>query len=401
MEIIRSSIFSAATVAALVTAIFAYRNSKNSNELMHITAERREWRRDLRGIAEKVNASMTASELYANLIPLRVRINPLYTSTDSTKIDEENPAIIDCWLWERINLLEKSDDVNESELLEIKKEIIILLEALLKYDWERSKKEVKGDSFKKIATILTGIGIMSLLVGMIIGLPKLITLGEMENPLKIIINQVFAGEFIVVTAILALLLLMIAILHDWSREEAEQELVSKNNDMKTLIKIVRVISLIGMVAMIGMIVMMIATMMGITVATMIGSMIATMNGSMIATMNGSMIATMMGITVATMIGSMVAIIIGVLFAIRAKNVTIQLLASVLIIMATTASVYLISFKPEVVGIQSLLLLTISFACLVLTLYYDKKSEQLRVEQLKVIHKTRKFVNDKAIGKNKR
>ncbi|MGL5549927.1 MAG: hypothetical protein ACRDD4_09540, partial [Culicoidibacterales bacterium] len=268
---------------------------------------------------------------------------------------------------------------------EIKKEIIILLEALLKYDWERSKKEVKGDSFKKIATILTGIGIMSLLVGMIIGLPKLITLGEMENPLKIIINQVFAGEFIVVTAILALLLLMIAILHDWSREEAEQELVSKNNDMKTLIKIVRVISLIGMVAMIGMIVMTIATMMGITVATMIGSMIATM----------------MGITVATMIGSMVAIIIGVLFAIRAKNVTIQLLASVLIIMATTASVYLISFKPEVVGIQSLLLLTISFACLVLTLYYDKKSEQLKAEQLKVIHKTRKFVNDKAIGKNKR
>ncbi|MGL6058121.1 MAG: hypothetical protein ACRC17_07365 [Culicoidibacterales bacterium] len=390
MEIIRSSIFSAATVAALVTAIFTYRNSKSSNELMHITAERREWRRDLRSIAEKVNASMTASELYANLIPLRVRINPLYTNTDSTKIDEENPAIIECWLWERINFLEKSDNVNESELLEIKKEIIILLEALLKYDWERSKKEVKGDSFKKIATILTGIGIMSLLGGMIIGLPKLITLGEMENPLKIIISQVFAGEFIVVTAILALLLLMIAILHDWSREEAEQELVSKNNDMKTLIKIVRVISLIGMVAMIGMIVMTIATMMGITVAMMIGSMIATMNGSMIATM--------MGITVATMIGSMVAIIIGVLFAIRAKNVTIQLLASVLIIMATTASVYLISFKPEVVEIQSLLLLMISFACLVLTLYYDKKSEQLRAEQLKVIYKTRKFVNDKAIRK---
>ncbi|MGL4971912.1 MAG: hypothetical protein ACRC6H_02100, partial [Culicoidibacterales bacterium] len=174
---------------------------------------------------------------------------------------------------------------------------------------------------------------------------------------------------------------------DWSREEAEQELVSKNNDMKTLIKIVRVISLIGMVAMI---VMTIATMKGITVAMMIGSMIATMNGSMIATM--------MGITVATMIGSMVAIIIGVLFAIRAENVTIQLLTSVLIIMATTASVYLISFKPEVVGIQSLLLLMISFACLVLTLYYDKKSEQLRAEQLKVIHKTRKFVNDKAIRK---
>lgn len=141
-------------VLALIPLIFnAYRESK----LKRITDERTKWREEIRKIANELSdvlhpvKGMDASyKLYNALNQLKVRINSYGKNSDDVHKGFH--------IWKSIETIEKVGLKNGKE--EIQK-LIVYLSLLLKFDWERSKKEasmnyknILGYSFSIIAAVL-------------------------------------------------------------------------------------------------------------------------------------------------------------------------------------------------------------------------------------------------------
>lgn len=374
MEIIVNSVFSTAVIAAVVTAIFTYINTKKRNELEHITAERKEWRQDLRGIAEQINSSKTANDLCDNLVPLKVRINLTKrkeyqdSESNSEKQNVLDPSDIDKKLWKEISEIEnKVDENTDFDFNKTKREIIRLIEGLLKYDWERSKSEVKGNRLEKISNIVSGIGMMFFLIGALGGTIRFVELLESANFLNILIsmsNMLFS-DFTVFLSVLALLCLAISIVKDSCFEHKKQEkmLCSEDKDTIILIKAIR----LGSVGISGMI---------------------------------------LALFIINIFQLIVIIVVGIILCLLAclfvmKNASfdkliskIEAYASGVLIFSIISSIYMIMFKPGIQGTYYLLSLIIAFGCMILSTIYSIKSQNLKKEQLKIV----KLINKATVTK---
>lgn len=171
-ELLLNNVLGAAVIAACITAIFAYINATKRNSLEYITEERKVWRADLRKIAKKVNESSTEEILYNQLIPLKVRINP----TVKKNPGKNDTSYIDYLLWTEIKKIENIIDGKElnTNIDKIKREIIELIEVLLKSDWEQSKSEVRQSPFEKMIRILLHIIVIIFAALFFIGISKMI-----------------------------------------------------------------------------------------------------------------------------------------------------------------------------------------------------------------------------------
>lgn len=391
MEIIVNNVFGTAVVAAVVTATFTYINTKKRNELEHITAERKEWRQDLREIAEKINRSKTVDDLHDNLVPLKVRINPtkrveyLEDKSDSQETKVLDPSDIDKMLWKKISKIEtevdKASSISETEptevdksenLVEMKREIIMLIEGLLKYDWERSKSEVKGNRLEKIANVASGIGILFFFIGALGGAIRFLELSESEGFFNTFgsVSYVLVSDFTIFLSILALLLLATSIVKEWfSGKQTKGNLHSNNSDTVTLIKIIRLGS-IGIIGIIGIVLFM------FYIVDIIEIFIQ----------NYNLILTGGDIGVLAWGSLVFIVIIGVIVVIfLCLNSNIEAYVSVVLIFSIVSSIYQIMFKPGIHGTYYLLALIISFGCMVLSAVYSIKSQQLKNEQLKIVN----------------
>ncbi len=126
-----------AVVAALFSGLISYLIFKKQGNLQYITAERKEWRERIRNIANELDGASYSQTLHI-MTDLKLRINSFGNGEISSDYDK------DAHIWEVINELEKEKP--SKRVLRIRQEQIIqYLSLLLKADWERSKKEVKGD----------------------------------------------------------------------------------------------------------------------------------------------------------------------------------------------------------------------------------------------------------------
>ena len=130
-------IFSSTVIATSISAIFTYlQNRKNSN-LQYITLERKAWRDELRSISEEIwNADI--ENIDSVMVKLKVRVNAYGNFNKSIFQDAHIWRIIK---YLELNTAEKTDE----DFAECKRLLLQSISLLLKFDWDRTKREVKGN----------------------------------------------------------------------------------------------------------------------------------------------------------------------------------------------------------------------------------------------------------------
>lgn len=136
---------SSTVVSAVVTALVNYLNSKKTAYIDDITKERKAWREQLRSIAEKISKCVDREQLKEAICELKVRINAYGIARDS--------LFADTFLWEMFQNIEQQKELSPKELERIKITLINQISCVLKYDWERSKAEIKGNTQNKIVIL--------------------------------------------------------------------------------------------------------------------------------------------------------------------------------------------------------------------------------------------------------
>lgn len=131
--------------AAIVSGVVSYIISKRQGKLQYIIAERKEWREKIRMVAQELEGASYENTLKV-LTELKVRIN----SFGNNGVLKDYGS--DAHIWKVIHELEERK-IRGKELESKQKQLIEYISLLLKSDWERSKKEVKGD----IYSVLSGV----------------------------------------------------------------------------------------------------------------------------------------------------------------------------------------------------------------------------------------------------
>lgn len=130
-------ILSSAVISAVISGCVAVLNFRRQNNLQYITGERKEWREEIRKIAQGLHGA-SYKETLELLVRLKVRINAFGNKGIKTSY------MYDAHIWKVIAEIE--EEKCSKELLQLKqKQLIEYLALLLKFDWERSKKEVQGN----------------------------------------------------------------------------------------------------------------------------------------------------------------------------------------------------------------------------------------------------------------
>lgn len=140
-------VLEASAVATVIGAGISYLTFRNSSKLTYITQERKEWRAEIRKIAEKLEECPYENRKQV-LVKLKTRINA-YGKFENRPNNEGNP-LKDAHIWDCIQMIETCPKEKYDELREL---LIELLSLLLKDDWERAKQEVTGEPARAVAWI--------------------------------------------------------------------------------------------------------------------------------------------------------------------------------------------------------------------------------------------------------
>ncbi len=134
-------ILGSSVISSVVGALFGYITNKRNSALTHITTEREKWREKVRKISENIEKAEFQGKKKRNinryLVQLEVNINPYGKRM-------ENDYARDSHIWAEIENIRQVK--NKKEFNEHKELLIYYLSLMLKEDWERSKREVKGYS---------------------------------------------------------------------------------------------------------------------------------------------------------------------------------------------------------------------------------------------------------------
>lgn len=134
------AVLTSTVVAAIISMLANVYNSRRTENLKYITEERQKWREEIRKIAEDI-VDCPRNEIKKHLTRLKVRIN------SNGKINKES-YMEDGHIWQLIENLENSS-LTASEYEKQKVHLIDTLALLLKFDWERQKREVSGSYIKR------------------------------------------------------------------------------------------------------------------------------------------------------------------------------------------------------------------------------------------------------------
>lgn len=139
-------VLSSVVLATVFSTIVSYIISRKQSALQYITGERKEWREKMRQIAFKLNGASYVKTLKI-LTELKVRINAWENN------DVEIGYFSDAHIWKAIDELENKEP-SETILHSKQNQLIEYISLLLKYDWERSKNEVKNNMYNIVGWIM-------------------------------------------------------------------------------------------------------------------------------------------------------------------------------------------------------------------------------------------------------
>ena len=142
------TLLSGAGIGAVLSAVLLFINNTKKNKLDFITKERSEWRKEIKSIIVDL---LSGKNRFSAINRLETQLNPYgrYTSKEDTYEFYMN----DGHIWRLVDNFDYST-----------KSVNVLtkyLELLLKYDWERSKREIKFDIFNSFIYFILVIGSIS------------------------------------------------------------------------------------------------------------------------------------------------------------------------------------------------------------------------------------------------
>lgn len=121
------TLLSGAGIGAILSAILVFINNSKRNQIDYITKERAEWRKQLKIILENLKDNQKKDSA---LIQLKSQINPFGKNME---IKYSKPYYMkDGHIW----------DILDNDVIDYDR-LSLYIALLLKYDWERSKKEIK------------------------------------------------------------------------------------------------------------------------------------------------------------------------------------------------------------------------------------------------------------------
>lgn len=141
-------ILTSTVVAAVISTLTSVYNSRRTGNLKYITEERQKWREEIRKIAEDINDS-SQEDIKKYLTKLKVRINAYGKMWEKSCYE-------DAHIWDIIEVLEQVDN-NNQEFEKTKERLVYFLSLMLKYDWERQKREVAGSKISSNKLFLSAI----------------------------------------------------------------------------------------------------------------------------------------------------------------------------------------------------------------------------------------------------
>lgn len=130
------SVLSSAVVAAFISMMTSNKEAK----LQYVTRDRGSWRSELKDVTEKLAVcSCYDEECRKQLMRLKVRLNTYGKRVNEPYPENEYLYIMrDEHIWKEIDLLEKG---GQDEFSLHRDKILDYISCLLKFDWERSKRE--------------------------------------------------------------------------------------------------------------------------------------------------------------------------------------------------------------------------------------------------------------------
>jgi hypothetical protein len=143
------TLISGAGIGAVLSAFLTFINSSKKNKLDFITKERSEWRRDIQIILDDLGKVGKRVEAIQRL---KSRINPY--GKNETVDNGDDFYLHEGHIWSLINTI----DISNTSQIEKLSDYVRLL---WKYDWERSKREIKFDIFNSFIYFILVIGSIS------------------------------------------------------------------------------------------------------------------------------------------------------------------------------------------------------------------------------------------------
>lgn len=135
------AILGSSTFVGIITLMLNWAQNRKKNSLSYITEERKLWREKIREIAANISKCKYNGENENNieqyLNQLEMNINPYGRTLPFDYLQDGH-------IWNTINEINESD--SEEGFEQNKKLLLSYLSLMLKEDWERTKREVKGYS---------------------------------------------------------------------------------------------------------------------------------------------------------------------------------------------------------------------------------------------------------------
>lgn len=135
-----SVILGSVVISTVISSLMLMSKSKKERDLQYITNERKEWREQMRQIASEMQGASYNKTLEITS-KLKVRINSFGNE------DVSRSYLNDAHIWKVINELDEVRP-NEKELRRKQNQIVEYISLLLKFDWERSKEEIRGNCIR-------------------------------------------------------------------------------------------------------------------------------------------------------------------------------------------------------------------------------------------------------------
>lgn len=141
IEIVLSSV----VLSAIVSGVITYMIANKKTRLQYITDERKKWRDKIRKIAENLH-NVSYADTLSILTELKVRLNAFGANENSKNYSK------DIHIWQIISEIEETS-LNKLQLKEKQEQLIEYLALLLKTDWEKSKREIRGNKCYTLSSL--------------------------------------------------------------------------------------------------------------------------------------------------------------------------------------------------------------------------------------------------------
>lgn len=183
-------------IAALVSGFFSLHLSRRSEKLKYITEERSKWREKIRLISSNIQSG-DDKQLQSALVELKLLLNA-YGMDESPKQGsirfEAKYVLMDTHIWVLLFDMEKS--ILKGENVQEKCNLLLkYLSLLLKYDWERGKREVNRSLYLIYGWTLMIIGSTGLFFSTLFEANIHITIGLITSILFAICLNLIGGTY--------------------------------------------------------------------------------------------------------------------------------------------------------------------------------------------------------------